>query len=255
MNTELHREWFKNFVTAKIGSSDADPAPLLIKLKHTMNVLANARQIAASENFPPVLARISELAALYHDLSRFDQFLIYGTFKDKESRNHGAWSVKLLKTEQRLANEPDEIRLMIFTAVGMHNRLSLPESVRGDTLLACNAVRDADKLDILRVMDEHLSSGKPYNPTVVLGLPDDPELAGEGVISAAMQGKPASYQDLRSVNDFRLLLGTWYFGMSFPASRRMFRTSQHARRLVGALPDNSSYKEAKDKILKLLGQD
>lgn len=46
----------------------------------------------------------------------------------------------------------------------------MPEGVA----LAANVVRDADKLDILRVMDEHLSGPGPYNPTVVLQLPNEP---------------------------------------------------------------------------------
>lgn len=252
MDISQHREWFENYAAAKVASSPLDPEPLLIKLEHTKNVLANVSQIAVAENFNPTLARAVKLAALYHDLSRFDQFIEYGTFKDKDSRNHGAWSVKLLKLERRLEREKTEIQRLVLIAVGMHNRLLVPPAVGGDSLLACNALRDADKLDILRVMDEHLSSGKPYNPTVILGLPDEADRSGPEVIRAALNDRAASYADLRSVNDFRLLLGTWFFCMNFQSSRELYKAAGHGRSLVAALPNNRIYSEAKYRILALL---
>lgn len=244
-----HEQWLKAYVAAKVASANIDPEPLLLKYKHTGNVLKNACLIAEAENFAKPMARAARLAALYHDLSRFDQYLQYGTFKDRDSRNHGAWSVKLAKMEGRLAGESSEIKRMALISIGLHNRLALPPTVIGETRIVCNAVRDADKLDILRVMDEHLSSGKPYNPTVILGLPDLPDQAGPAVIAAALNGRSASYTDLVSVNDFRLLLGTWLFSLNFASSREMFKKSGHARRLVAGIPDNGVYRKARRKIL------
>lgn len=248
MDIDLHQQWFEEYAASKIAGAGSDPEPLRIKLEHTRNVVENARQIAAAEGYNSAQRRSSILAAIYHDLSRFDQYLVYGTFKDKDSRNHGAWSVKLLKATRRLADEPDSLRRMIQIAVGMHNRLALPAGIRGDTLITANTVRDADKLDILRVMDRHLAI-RPYNPTVILGLPDEPDLAGPAVIAAAIQGRSASYSDLRSVNDFRLLLGTWFYSLNFASSRKLYREAGHGRRLVEGLPDNELYGEARRKLL------
>lgn len=249
MDFNQHLLWFEDYAARKISDAQTDSGPLLIKLEHTRNVLANARQIARAENFDNDLVKATELAALYHDLSRFEQYLRYNTFKDKDSRNHGAWSVKLLKTEARLASETREIRLIVQTAVGMHNRLAVPASISGAALLACNAVRDADKLDIVRVMDQHLASAKPYNPTIVLSLPDRPDLFGPAVLAAAMSGKSASYADLRSVNDFRVLLGSWFFGMNFASSRSLFVASGHAANILKALPEDAIYGNVKRKML------
>lgn len=252
MDLDQHLHWFEEYVESRIRKAGPDSAPLLIKLEHTRNVLANARLIADAERLDATLTRAAALAALYHDLSRFDQYLVYRTFKDKDSRNHGAWSVKLLKTEARLAGESRPFRLMVQTAIGMHNRRTLPQSVTGPTLLISNVVRDADKLDILRVMDAHLASHKPYNPTVVLGLPDDPHLSAPVVIDAAMSGNAASYADLRSVNDFRVLLGSWFFGMNFRSSRDLFVSAGHAARILRALPENAVYGSVKKRMLEHL---
>ena len=248
IDLEAHKAWFTNHAAAKIGQATLDPAPLELKLAHTLNVLANAASICAMENLPGPLAKSGLLAALYHDLSRFDQYLQYGTFKDRDSRNHGAWSVKLLKHNHRLAALPPDMRRAVLIAVGMHNRMAVPAAVTGQERIACQIVRDADKLDILRVMAEHLAK-KPYNPTVILGLPDDPDRASSAVIAAALAGRSASYADLRSLNDFRLLLGTWLFDMNFDSSRKLFRARGHAREIVAALPETGTYKKARAAIL------
>ena len=124
--------------------------------------------------FRPPLDRACLLAALYHDVARFEQYLRWHTFRDRESCDHGQWGVRILKREQRLEDEAPAVRTLVLVAVGLHNRFALPPGLPEGMARICHAVRDADKLDILRVMDEHLSGPRPYCPTVVLSLPDDP---------------------------------------------------------------------------------
>lgn len=245
-----HETRFRQYAESKIAAAENDAGPLRLKLKHTFQVLANARRIAAEENFSASIVRVCALSALYHDLARFDQYLQYGTFKDTQSRNHGLWAVTLVRQLGLLNEETPEIRRRTLTAIAVHNKLDVPPHLDGaDTALA-NALRDADKLDILRVMDEHLSGPGPYNPTVVLSLPCDRHLYSEKTINCALMHKPAAYGDLRSVNDFRLLLGTWIFAMNFASSRRMFRQCGHAQRLLDPLPE--AYAEARAEILGCL---
>lgn len=249
MDISEHEKWFADHVDAKISSCSDDSKPLRIKRDHTARVLANAAKISAEERFPETLHRSVLLAALYHDLSRFDQYLVYGTFKDKDSRNHGSWSLKLLRSHRRLEQEQPEIRSLVSLAVALHNRRYLPSGLSADEALVCNAVRDADKLDIVRVMHAHLSIA-PYNPTVVLGLPDS-DLAGPRVREDAYAGRSASYSDLQSVNDFRLLLGTWFFGLNFRSSKRIFIDEGHGAALVSDLPQNDTYGEIRARLLNL----
>jgi hypothetical protein len=249
-----HEAWFAAYAARERAREAArpqgDPAPMDLKLTHTRAVLADARRIVASEALTPPLARACLLAALYHDVGRFEQYLRYHTFRDRDSCNHGQLGVRILKSEGLLDDEP--LRKIILAAVGLHNRFALPARVPQGVALAANVVRDADKLDILRVMDEHLRGPGPYNPTVVLQLPDDPRLCGPEVCRAALEGRVAAYADLHCVNDFRLLLGTWFFDMHFAASRRQFVTDGHALRLLHGLPDASPQAPARNALLQRL---
>ncbi len=247
-----HESWFSEYAALERSRELGDASPIDLKIKHTFRVLQYARRIVEGEDFPLHLRRACLLAALYHDVARFEQYLNYHTFRDKESIDHGRLGVVILKREKRMAMELSPIPHIVFSAVGLHNRFALPQNLPEDIRLACLVVRDADKLDILRIMDTHLSGQKPYNPTVVLRLPDISDLASPAVMAAVMENRIAAYSDLQSVNDFRLLLGSWLHDMHFPASREHFLSDGHARHLVEGLPDSPSYFQAKSHLLGLL---
>lgn len=247
-----HRQRFQNYVQKKIGECAFDPFPLVLKQRHTCKVLENAEAIAQSQ--PEICLAAVCLAALYHDIARFEQYLQYKTFKDANSFNHGSRGVKILKQERLLENLNKKLRQKVLIAVGLHNRFRLPQNLQPDVLQICNIVRDADKLDILRVMDEHLSGPKPYNPTVILSLPDN-DLPGNPLVCQRILKKQVpGYADLKNVNDFRLLLGAWLFDMHFEGSKDLFRKSGHAERLLQALPDNAHYGAAKNILLGILAK-
>ena len=160
--------------------------------------------------------------------------------------------VRILKAQGCLKHESHEARKLVMAAVGMHNRFALPASTPPLVALITNVVRDADKLDILRIMDEHLSGPAPYNPTVVLQQPDDPTIASEAVLRAVFEHRVAAYAALRCVNDFRLLLGTWFFDLHFATCRRKFLHDGHAHSLLQRMPATVPQAAARDHLLALL---
>ena len=249
----LHLAWFTAYAAAKTALEQGDASPMDLKLRHSLEVLENARHTVEGEGFDPQTARACLLAALYHDVGRFEQYLRYHTFRDRESCNHGQMGVRVLKAERRLVSETPQMRKLVMAAVGMHNRFALPKGTPEDIALVTNVVRDADKLDILRIMDEHLNGPGPYNPSVVLQQPDDPTIASEAVLKAVREKRVAAYVDLRCVNDFRLLLGTWFFDMHFASSRRQFVEDGHALNLLRGLPTNALYGQVRQAMLEKFG--
>jgi hypothetical protein len=247
-----HEEWFAAYAAGKIAEAGPDVEPLRLKCEHTRRVLANAREIVRAEHFSPRLARAALLAALYHDVGRFDQYLRHRTFNDRVSCNHAVLGIKIINRQRCLDGE--ELRPIIGAAVALHNRFILPAALADDLQRITLVVRDADKLDILRLMDEELHGEGKSARAVVYGLPDDPARASDKIIAAALAGRPASYGDLQSVGDFRLLLAAWIFEMNFAASRRRFAVNGHAQRLLAALPPDSPYGPARAKLLAQLDE-
>ncbi len=243
-----HEAWFRAYAKLEQACCPADPGPEALKEEHTFRVLANAREIIAGEGFGGPLARACLLGALYHDIARFVQYRGWRTFRDGSSINHGEAGARLLEEYGPLACEP-MLAKTVIQAVRLHNAYELPGDLPVDLRLVTNTVRDADKLDILRVLDENLQGPRPWLPTVIMTLPDDPGIRSDRVIACALEGRPASYGDLRSVNDFLLLLGTWTYAMVHATSRRLMLRQGHALNLLRKLPDRH-YGEARDRLLE-----
>lgn len=252
MDIAEHEAWFFDYARRERALETGDAGPIDLKIQHSREVLATARGIVAQAGMEPGQRRACLLAALYHDVARFEQYRRYRTFRDRESCNHGLEGVRILKRERRLEREPAPLRRRVLSGVGLHNRFALPEHLPKEIAEVTHVVRDADKLDILRIMHENLCGPEPYHPTVVLGLPDDPTLVSQAVLRAAREGRVASYADLSSVNDLRVLLGTWLFDMHFPASRRQFAAAGHARQLLEGLPQDENYGEVRKALLQNL---
>lgn len=245
-----HAVWFKTYAALETAACPYERGPMDLKLAHTRQVVDNARSICTSESMSDRETHACLLAALYHDVGRFLQYRIWKTFKDSQSQNHGLISAAILETCHVLQNEPD-VASEVLDAVRWHNAPHLPKDMQDN--VAAKVVRDADKIDILRVIDSHLSGPGPYEPTVILSLPDDPRLFSQRVIDCALNQSTASYGDLLSVNDFRLLLGSWVFALNYPSSRRMLASQGHVERLLAPLPQDI-YGEAKKTILSALAK-
>ena len=88
----------------------------------------------------------------------------------------------------------------MLTAIALHNRYALP-ALPEPYLTITHAVRDADKLDIMRIMAQHLSRPIPTRD-VVLRVQDAPKLWSQSIVDTVLSGGIPSYHDLRYVNDF-----------------------------------------------------
>lgn len=247
-----HERWFTAFTQKYRAAERQDVKPVDLKIEHTGKVLEHARRIVREERPDFVMARACLLAALYHDVARFPQYARWHTFKDSQSVDHGLFGVATLKAEKRLEEEPAAVRRLVLATVGMHNRFKIPAGVPDDVRWVTDAVRDADKLDIFRVMAGHLAGSGPKNDAVILHVQDDPRLWTPSVVEDVVAGRVAAYADLRSVNDFRLLLGTWMYDLRFAATRRRLKASGLVPELLAPLPDAAPVQAARARLLAVL---
>ncbi len=233
-----HKERFLAYARSfRTGEPDHD-VHLKLKERHTFGVLQHARRVADQEDCfgTPDMRRALLLAALYHDIGRFPQFSRYKTFSDPRSCNHGHLACQVLKSGIFLTEENRETRQRVLTAALLHNRFSLPSAIPQDMRRITQAVRDADKLDILRVMRGNLGLNASLDPVVVLHLPDSHAYT-PAVLDAVAQRRLASFTQLRTTTDLRLLLCGWYYDLNFQASREQAARAGHLASIVDALPN------------------
>lgn len=247
-----HEAWFARFTRDYCQAQADDCAPMELKIQHTALVLEHARRIIAAHDFSPVLARAIGVAALYHDVGRFPQYARWRTFKDSQSTNHGLLGLKTLKSQQALAAETPHIRQLVLAAVGLHNKFAIPEHLPAELQQVVYAVRDADKCDIIRIMAEEFDKKGPRHKAIVLHVQDDPQLWNPKIVEDILGGRVAGYGNLQSLNDFRLLLGSWLYDLRFAVSRDFIKKSGYLEQILQHLPADAPVQQARQRLLAIL---
>ena len=143
-----------------------------------------------------------------------------------------------------------EERQWVETAVEHHGRKSLPAHLNGQALLFAKLIRDADKLDIYRVVirlmrqyrdDPAASPGK-------LDLPDEPRYSAD-VFEAVMNGKLIDHTMMRTLNDKMLCKLSWVYDMNFAASLARLREQDSLEQILSFLPATPEIERLGEKVL------
>ena len=220
--TKLYDEYVDTF-------READgQLPVMMRLKrvHTGFVVKNAEAIADGEGFTAEEREVSLAAALLHDTGRYEQLKRYNTFRDSDSVDHAVFSHDIVVEKGWLGGV--EHRQAILDAVLFHNRRELPEGLDPLTLAAAQTVRDADKLDIFRVLEDQVAKTDWRHdckafwnlPTTARPNPD--------VLAAIRERRPVAYQDIKSLADFVLIQVGWMISdLAYATSRRLCAERGH----------------------------
>jgi hypothetical protein len=198
------------------------PSMMELKRVHTAKVVENARLIADGEGFSPAEREASLAAALLHDTGRYEQLKRYNTFRDSDSVDHAVFSHDIV-CEKGWTDDR-----AVLDAVLWHNRRDLPAQMEPLTAVAAHTVRDADKLDIFRVLEdlvEHTDWRSDSRAFWNLSVSAPPNPA---VVACVEKGEPVDYQNIKSLSDFILIQVGWIIsGLHFATTRRLCAERGH----------------------------
>ena len=232
---EQARAEFDRLVAQYRGPDGKLEYALAAKFAHTAEVCEITEKIIAGEGrFSPREALIFRLCALFHDISRFEQYAKFRTFLDPRSFDHGARSAALIDELGLVPELPAEDRACIIDAVRVHNKFAIPDGFPEAHLAAAKMVRDADKLSILRLIIWFFT-GDSSDPTIRLDLPDMPGWT-PSILETALQGKCVVYTDMKCINDFKLGLFAWSCDINYPAAAELARDEDLFGRIRALLP-------------------
>ncbi len=234
----------------------SDPK-IRLKFDHTYRVAAISDRIARSLSLTEEEVDLAWLLGMFHDIGRFEQVRRYHTFQDKDSVNHAALSADLLFREHLVRDyitaDDDELRLM-EKAVRLHNVYQLPDELTDRELLFTNILRDADRIDILRVNCE-----TPREE--IYDLPTEEFITSaitEEVYQNLMHHEMVNRTYSRTGIDFILGHIGFVFGLVFDESRRIIMEQGYLMRLLNfesVNPDTKKkMKEIRAGVLEELNQ-
>ena len=214
------RRRYAGYIDRYRDDSGTLPAMMELKRVHTEKVVEAARAIATGEGFSPPELERALVAALLHDAGRFEQLRRFGTFNDAKSVDHAVFSHDIVR-EAGWTRDAD-----VLAAILYHNRRDLPEGMDPVREKLCHLVRDADKLDIFRVLEDQLARNPDLSQDAFWGLqPGEPS---EAVVSAILNRRPVDYGLVRTLADFILIQVGWLRNdLHFATARRLAAERGH----------------------------
>lgn len=177
----IDRKKVKNVFKKYTDNYDISDEKIKLKVDHTYRVAALSERIARSLGLGDDDTNLAWLIGMLHDIGRFEQLKNYGTFSDAESVDHAHYGVELLfedgfiekfvgenaakdlkgtkdlketavksESEEKETKEISELDIL-RTAIWNHSAYRVEEGLTDRVKMFCNIIRDADKIDILKV--------------------------------------------------------------------------------------------------------
>ena len=82
------KAWFTDYVAGFYTDDSDNNRTVHIKEKHTRRVCGNIIMLGNALSLSDQEMILAETMGLFHDIGRFKQYTVYGTFNDMESENH-----------------------------------------------------------------------------------------------------------------------------------------------------------------------
>lgn len=253
---EIDRGRVKRNFAAYTDRYNAEDAKIKLKIDHTYRVAAIGEDIAASLGLAPSDIDLAWLAGMLHDIGRFEQLRRFGTFVDADSIDHAQFAVELLFQEgllkeycdvagigsDKLTDSKDQGELtglcketdILRIAIGNHSAYQIEDGLDERTVMFCNILRDADKVDIFRVICES-------DLEDVYGFTAQ-QLLQSGITPEVEQAFMEYHAVLRSLKkqpaDYVVAMGALAFELVYPRSREIAREQGYLEKLMDITFEN-----------------
>lgn len=230
-----------------------------LKVKHTYRVAALCDRIARSLKLSDYDTDLAWAAGLVHDVGRFEQIRNFGTFSDADSIDHAHYAVNILFDNGKLADyfgdgnpcvykyieeggtgtkDGYESFNIIKKAIWNHSTYRIEEGLGERTVLFCNIIRDADKLDIFKVVND--------TPLESMYNIDKNEIPYSEISSEVMQALREKHAVLRNLKktpaDYMAGYIALVFELVFPESFRIAKEQGYLENIMDFKTENEKTK-------------
>jgi putative nucleotidyltransferase with HDIG domain len=230
------QEFFVSYVDSFTGLAPDQQENFAIKKEHSLRVAENAGKLGNMLNLNADDQKVAYLSGLLHDIGRFEQLANFNTFNDTTSVDHAEHSVKVLKDKNVLADIEEEMQDLVFFAIFHHNKLQLPKKGKEREKMHSRLLRDADKLDILRVLTDYYSDkNKKPNHTLTWELPPGGTVS-KPVAKEILAGRLVPKEEVKNETDVKIMQLSWVFDLNFKPSFEIIFENRLFEKIYNTLP-------------------
>lgn len=240
---EDFKSWFDGYVETFVKGDEEYDRNIALKADHTRRVCKEILQLGEKLALNPHELQLAEIIALFHDVGRFEQYKRYKTFVDQQSENHAELGINVLKKNNVLNGFDSQLKSLIFRTIGYHNRTAIPKNETESCLFFAKLLRDADKLDIWRVVtDYYYRKDAKRNGAIELGLPDTKGISEE-VYQDIINKRIIDVNHIKNLNDFKVLQMGWVFDINFEPTFRSVKSRWYIEKIRDVLPKTERMQE------------
>ncbi|MBN2426354.1 MAG: HD domain-containing protein [Calditrichaceae bacterium] len=230
------KKWFTAYIFKFKNGDENYLRNIILKEEHTLRVCNEILYIGKNLGLKNHELRLAETIALLHDIGRFEQYDKYRTFSDRKSEDHASLGLKILEKYNVLKDIDEFNKKLIFRTIECHNKASLPKNESNIFLFYIKLLRDADKLDIWKVVtDYYQRQNSSRNSAVELDLPDTDGFS-ESVYQDLIGKKIVDFSNIKNLNDFKLLQIGWIFDINFASTLRRIQSRRYLEFIRDVLP-------------------
>ena len=177
---------------------------------------------------------IATVNALFHDIGKASM-ISNGIEATVIQRDHATVSAKIIQQMAFYQNLPADIQSVILNSVENHNKLKLPKLDSEQQTLFARLLRDADKLDIFDSSYRFFKEKYGIQPVITVDLNRSTDVS-EKILKSILAGKTATVEDMKSMNDYKLLLLSMAFDLNFKYTFRIMSEKQYIPKIYETLP-------------------
>ncbi|MCR5834853.1 MAG: HD domain-containing protein [Selenomonadaceae bacterium] len=237
-------EWMTQYMKSFYSDDAEVQRGILIKEKHTGYVTANCIELAKFLRLSKHDAELAEIIGLFHDVGRFYQYKIYKTFNDAESEDHAELALKVIDDLEFFGELSAEDFTVVKFAIQNHNKKTVAQTDDERKILFAKVIRDADKLDIYRVLEPFLSQENVDKmPQFIKSSGKlSPDISPD-FVENFVTGKQADYRKIRTNGDRKIVRLMWLYDINFPWTMRKIVERGYIEKIVGNLPQDERVAE------------
>lgn len=213
-----------------IEKYDIKNSRIQIKANHIYRVAENSKKIAQNIGLEEEQVKLAELIGLLHDIGRFEQIKKYNTFADRMSEDHAELGIKVL-LEDNFLNEFLEDKTeqeILIKAIRNHNKYKIQEKLNEQELLHAKIIRDADKLDIFKIIIKANIEDTSWFKSKNI----EEEKLNEKMYEDFINKKPILYENMKNSVDQIVTWIAYIYDLNFPISLKIVKDNEYINKLV-----------------------
>lgn len=244
----LSKQKFDTYFESFTGLSEEQKKNFTIKKEHSYRVADLSVLLAEKLNFGEKEKFLAYTIGLFHDIGRFKQLIEYNTFNDAKSVDHAEYSIEVLKEGHFLEDLSEEHVSLTLLAIKYHNKRELPKGLSEDESLFAKLIRDADKLDILKVLTDYYSNSKATpNHTLTWEMPKGNSVS-PAVLKQMLAGGLVSKEKLVNELDIKVMQLSWVYDINFKPSFEIVVAKRFLEMIYNSMPKNDGVIEIYRKV-------